>query len=297
MNRLDGLSVHDLKVLATLADMLHFGRTADALGVSQPTVSAAVGKFEAIVGFECFFRTSRRCQVTPRGMSVLAHVRTILSEVQFLYSEFESETLTGVLRLGLIPTIAPFFLPHVVQPLREEFPGLAIYFTEGFTERLLDEVWTHQLDAAIVSSFAKKPNLERILLLREPLDILLPCEHPLARLEQVPWESLQPDELLLLDRGNCLRDQALRLCDLDSGYEHKTHTTSLATLFYLVASRAGYAVIPRMACGAALQAPGTVIRPFVEERTRDVFLVFRSADRRRTHFKALALVLGSGRIS
>jgi LysR family hydrogen peroxide-inducible transcriptional activator len=295
MNRLDGLSVHDLRVVAKLADTLHFGKTADGLGVSQPTVSAAVGKFEAVIGYKCFYRTSRRCEITPRGQGAVAHVRAILSELQFLDPVLEDEILSGVLRLGLIPTIAPFYLPHIMQPLQTAFPNLAIYFTEGITERLLDQVRTHQLDAAIVSSFADTHNLERTLLMREPLFVLLPSEHSLAKLERISVEVLLPDELLLLDRGNCLRDQSLRLCDLGLGYDNQAHSTSLATLFYLVASKSGYAIIPEMACEAALQASGVVIRPLVEDRTREIFLVYRSDDRRKSHFEDLIPVLSAAK--
>src|SRR5579862_1540808 len=151
MNRLDGLTVHDLRVVATLAEVLHFGSTAERLGVTQPTVSTSVNKFESLVGSKVFFRTSRRCEVTPFGEQLMVSVKAALAQIERIGGAAEVDEFAGTLRLGLIPTIAPYVLPRLADAVNESFPRLSIYFTEAFTERLLDEVASHQLDMAIVS--------------------------------------------------------------------------------------------------------------------------------------------------
>ena len=202
INRLDGLSVHDLKVVATLADILHFGETASALGLSQPSVSSAVCKFESAIGFQVFHRTSRRCELTPRGLTTIHRVRLVLTELQFLDPDESGRAICGVIRLGVIPTIAPYLLPWIMEPINISFPKMSIYFTEGLTDRVLDEVGTHRLDVGIVSSYARRPNIESILLFSEPLTLLLPAGHPLTAFEQVPRDGNTRSRCMLMNY-NC----------------------------------------------------------------------------------------------
>ena len=287
MDRLDGLTVHDLRVVATLAEVLHFGSTAEMLGVTQPTVSTSVTKFESLVGSKVFFRTSRRCELTPQGEQILVSVKAALAQIEQMGGLGEAGDFAGTLRLGLIPTIAPYVLPRLADAVNESFPRLSIYFIEAFTERLLDEVATHQLDMAIISTFVYRKGIEAHLLFREPLVLAVNQAHPFALLADVSLESLSSDDALLLDKGNCLRDQVLGVCGSVPNYERPSHSTSLSTLLHLVSAGLGYTVIPFMAADAAEKIPHVEIRRLTPEPDREVMLVHRTGDPRRKYFMEL----------
>jgi LysR family transcriptional regulator, hydrogen peroxide-inducible genes activator len=287
MDRLDALTVHDLRVVTTLAEVLHFGSTAEALGVTQPTVSASVTKFESLVGSKVFYRTSRRCEVTPIGEQLLEFANAALAQIDQIAGSRDSGEFAGTLRLGLIPTMAPYVMPHLADPARRSFPRLSIYFTEAFTERVLEEVLSHHLDVGIVSTFQGRKGIDAHLLFREPLVLALNRSHPFALLDEVPLESLSPANALLLDKGNCLRDQTLGLCGSAADGERPAHSTSLTTLLYLVSAGFGYAVIPQMAAKAAQDVWQVEIRPLTPPTNREVLLVHRSGDSRRNYYLEL----------
>jgi LysR family hydrogen peroxide-inducible transcriptional activator len=290
MNRLDSLTVHDLRVVVVLAEVLHFGKTADHLGIAQPSVSAAVNKAEQAVGTKIFFRTSRKCSVTPFGKEVVTHVKAALAQIEQITGAMEIGEFRGSFRLGLIPTIAPYLLPGLTAEVYQGFPNLAIYFTEGHTDKVLDEVVAYELDAGIISNFTPRSGIESHLLAREELLVAVHRDHNLASQEEIANDSLSTDEMLSLDKGNCLRDQALGLCPSSTQGERPSHSTSLQTLLCLVSAGLGYAIVPRMAAKVASELSNVELRPLESATRRDIVFVCREGDPRIDHFHALMKV-------
>jgi LysR family transcriptional regulator, hydrogen peroxide-inducible genes activator len=279
INRLDSLTVHDIRVCVVLADHLSFRKTAEAMDLTQPGVSAAVAKVERILGARLFFRTSRTCQLTAHGSDTLPAFRKALATLEA--ADLGSpELLAGNLRIGIIPTIAPFIMAALHDDLRHRHPASAPHVVEAHTETLLHDLITSQIDLAIVSSFATIRGIESVLLTHEPLLLAVPDHHPLAAFERVDPSQLDVKEILSLERGNCLREQTLRLCDLGPETESRFHTTSLMSLLQLVIAKQGIAVIPAMCGPYARQLKGVELRPFDTPTTREIVLARRTDDPR-----------------
>jgi LysR family hydrogen peroxide-inducible transcriptional activator len=260
MDRLDGLSIRDLRAVVALAERLHFGRAADDLSIAQPSLSAAVKKVEEAVGERLFDRTSRHVSLTPAGQLVVQRVRSMLEELTGIGGGGpRQECLTGRFRLGLVPTIGPYYAPWFLGALRERYPKLELVLTEVMTESLLQMLRQRLLDAAIVCLPTGEWGLTETPLLREPFLLAVPSNHPLANEAEVSLGQIEPREMLLMERGHCLRDQALEACGTtpDSAL-NPVQAASLETLRHLVAAGSGCAMLPRMTIAAGLDCSGLV---------------------------------------
>jgi LysR family hydrogen peroxide-inducible transcriptional activator len=278
MNDLDTLSVRDLRSVVVLADRLHFGRAAEDLGVAQPSLSSAIKKVEGLCGELLFERTSRQVALTPAGQRVVQRARAILEEVERLGRGVErSGSLAGRFRLGLLPTIGPYYAPEFLGALRLEYPRLELVLTEAVTEALIQMLRQRQLDAALICLPSGERGLTETPLVREPFDLAVSAGHPLAESGEVGLWQLEPRQMILMERGHCLRDQALEACgatpDTATG---PMQAASLETLRHLVAAGNGCAVLPRMAVRAGSDCRGLVTYvPFRDPApSRTVGLVF-----------------------
>ena len=287
----DAVTLRQLRYLVAVADTLHFGRAASACHVSQPSLSAQIQQLEDALDVALVERTQRRVLLTPAGREVVARARRILGDVSDLaaFARGAGAPLSGEMRLGVIPTLAPYYLPGVLPCLRAAHPDLKLLLREDQTGRLLDMLRAGRLDALILALPADDPGLESVPLFDESFLVALPAGHPLAGRETLSEESLLGDRLLLLDEGHRLRDQALAVCGFDArgGERDGFAGTSLNTLCEMVAGRIGITLLPALAAARAPQ--GVETRPFADPApSRRMGLVWRRGSPRDGELRLLA---------
>jgi len=260
MDGLDSLSIRDLRAVVTLAERLHFGKAAEDLSVAQPSLSAAVKKVEEVMGERLFERTSRHVALTPAGQWVVQRIRLVLEELaETARPGARKELLAGRFRLGLVPTIGPYYAPRFLAALRERYPKLELVLTEALTESLLQMLRQRSVDAAIVCLPTGERGLTETPLLRERFLLAVPSHHPLAAASEVSPGQLDSREILLMEQGHCLREQTLEACGAtpDSAMS-PAQAASVETLRHLVAAGNGCALIPEMAVATGMDCAGLV---------------------------------------
>jgi LysR family hydrogen peroxide-inducible transcriptional activator len=287
------MTLRDLQYLVALADHEHFGKAAEACHVSQPALSAQIGKMEQRLGVQLFERSNRRVAITPAGETAVAHARVVLEEAQKIgeLSSTDRRPLSGQLRLGVIATVGPYLMPHLLAPLRKTYPNLDLFLREGLTEHLLAELRTGQLDAVIASDTFEDSSLRSIPLFFEPFQLAVPRGHPLAVKSPVSRRDLNSSDMVLLEDGHCLRDQTLDICPANRrGNIRQFHATSLETLRHLVAAGNGYTLIPELAVNNDKHLKSLIVyRSFDDKRMgRNIILVSRNRFSRNSDIDALA---------
>ena len=285
------MNLRDLRYLLAVAEHGHFGRAAEACGISQPTLSVQVRKLEELLGVALFERTSKAITPTVACERLLGHVRAAVAEADAILAAARNlrDPLAGRFRLGIIPTLAPYLLPLVFAPLREALPTLELEPWEDQTAALLERLRAHELDAALLATEVDGPDLASRPLFAEPFLAALPPEHPLAAREAVAEEHLAEDILVLAD-GHCLREQALAACGRSGALGGTLRAASLSTLLNMVAAGYGTTLIPGLAAGAAQDA-GIVLRPLTAQAGRTVRIAWRTRFPRRAAVEAMAEVI------
>jgi LysR family hydrogen peroxide-inducible transcriptional activator len=294
------MNLRDLRYVLAVAEHGHFGRAAEACGVSQPTLSVQLRKLEEQLGVALFERASKAVAPTAACERLIGHVRTAVAEADAILDVARSlrDPLAGRFRLGIIPTLAPYLLPLVFAPLRAALPALEVEPWEDQTAALLDRLRSHELDAALLATEEDAPDLASRPLFAEPFFAALPPDHRLAARAAVAEEELVEDMLVLAD-GHCLRDQALAACGQGAGARGALGGTlrasSLPTLLNMVAAGYGTTLIPGLAAGAAEDA-GLVLRKLSRPAGRTIHIAWRGAFPRRAAVEAVAEVI-AGRLS
>lgn len=236
-----------------MAEHRHFRDAAAASGTSQPALSGAVAALEDALGAQLVERTTRKVIITPLGERVLDHARRVLSSLHALTEEVEAarRPFTGPLHLGVIPTVAPYLLPALLRLVRTSYPDLELHVHEERTPSLLDGLAAGRLDVLLLAlpSGGSSPTRD-IPLFDEDFVLVTPPGHPLAGRAGVPRDVLLDLDVLLLEEGHCLRDQALDICreagaDLPQG--GSTRAAGLSTLVQLVAGGLGVTLLPATA--------------------------------------------------
>ncbi len=243
-------TLRQLQYAVAVAESLSFRRAAEACRVSQPALSAQIAELEGTLGVTLFERDRRRVMVTAAGAEVLLRARRVLVEADDLVSSARraGDPFSGALRVGVIPTISPYLLPALVPAIRGEHPKLAIQWLEERTRVLVDRLDAGSLDAAVLALEADLGALEHAVLLRDPFVLAAPVGHRLAKGRgPVKLDDLRGAEMLLLDEGHCLRDQALSFCADADVREAGFRATSLSTLAQMVAGGAGVTLLPQIA--------------------------------------------------
>jgi LysR family hydrogen peroxide-inducible transcriptional activator len=277
IDKLDALSIRDLRAVVALAERLHFGKAAEDLSLAQPSLSAAVKKVEAALGERLFERTSRHVALTPTGQRAVQRIRAVLEEISEIGRGDAARTLlSSRFRLGLVPTIGPYYAPRFLARLRERYPKLELVLTEALTATLLQMLRLRTLDAAIVCLPTGERGLTEIPLLREPFVLAVPAAHPLAAAAEVQLGQLEPKELLLMEPGHCLREQTLEACGTTPDADlNPVQAASVETLRQLVAAGNGCALIPQMAVMTGFECPAVRYLPFREPApSRTIGFVF-----------------------
>ncbi|MFF4312014.1 LysR substrate-binding domain-containing protein [Streptomyces sp. NPDC001507] len=244
-------SLAQLRAFAAVAEHLHFRDAAAAIGMSQPALSGAVAALEETLGVTLLERTTRKVLLSPAGARLAVRAREVLDGVQALLAEAEAvrAPFTGALRLGVIPTVAPYLLPTVLALVHERYPDLDLQVHEEQTASLLDGLAAGRLDLLLLAVPLGIPGVVELPLFDEDFVLVTPLGHPLGGRTGIAREALKELNLLLLDEGHCLRDQALDICR-EAGREDVAVTTTaagLATLVQLVAGGLGCTLLPHTA--------------------------------------------------
>lgn len=291
-------TLRQLRHLVALADHRHFGRAADAVAVTQSTLSASIKELETVLEAALVDRTRRQVVLTPLGQQTVERARRILADTEALAlaARAQREPLMGTLRMGVIPTIGPYLLPAVLPGLRRAYRGLQLYLVEDLTPRLLEQLHTGQLDVVLLALPYDCGNVESARLFDDRFLLALPPDHPLAKERRVDPERLRSEDVLLLRDGHCLREHALSVCDLaDRRRTEAFEATSLPTLVQMVDNGLGVTPLPELAIDAGLlRGTSLVTRPLAsEEPGREIALVWRRGTGRRGEFLLLAKELAA----
>lgn len=288
--------MQEIRYFVALAEHRHFGRAAEACNVSQPTLSSQIKKLEDELGVVLLERTNKRVELTGVGGQILAHARTVLSETAAMeaVARASRDPLVGPLKLGVIPTLAPYLMPLILKPLRQAYPGLAIELWEDQTRSLIDGLRRHHLDAALLATAADAPEISEIALFDEPLLAVVPRAHRLAKAKAVAEEDLS-EELMVLAEGHCLANQALAACGAKvaqgkSGLRNSMQAATLETLVNLVAAGYGCTLIPALAAGS-FKHREVVVLPLAGRSTRTIRLASRPGFPRPQALRALEKVV------
>ncbi|MFG2871524.1 LysR substrate-binding domain-containing protein [Streptomyces sp. NPDC048338] len=245
-------SLSQLRAFAAVAEHLHFRDAAASIGMSQPALSGAVSALEEALGVQLLERTTRKVLLSPAGERLAVRARAVLDAVAELMEEAEAvqAPFTGVLRLGVIPTVAPYLLPTVLRLVHQRYPELDLQVHEEQTSSLLEGLAAGRLDLLLLAVPLGVPGVVELPLFDEDFVLVTPEGHPLAGRDDIPREALRELKLLLLDEGHCLRDQALDICREAGRTEGAPVTTTaagLSTLVQLVAGGLGVTLLPRTA--------------------------------------------------
>jgi len=242
-------TLRQLEYIVSVAKLRHFGRAARACAVSQPALSKQIQEAEQLLGVVIFERTRPKIQLTRMGKVIVEKAQQILSEAQellHLSSEVKGE-LVGQLRLGVIPTIAPYLLPPLLTSLRQEDARLQLILKEGMSYPILDELRAGQLDLVLLALPIHHKGLEVLPLFEEPFVLAAPSGHRLAESGSIEASELLGDGLLLMAEGHCLRDHALDVCGNVAREDMEIQATSLTTLALMVRSGLGATLMPASA--------------------------------------------------
>ncbi|WP_093652678.1 hydrogen peroxide-inducible genes activator [Streptomyces wuyuanensis] len=245
-------SLAQLRAFAAVSEHLHFRDAAAAIGMSQPALSGAVSALEEALGVQLLERTTRKVLLSPAGERLAVRARAVLDAVGELLEEAEAvrAPFTGVLRLGVIPTVAPYLLPSVLRLVHERYPDLDLQVHEEQTSSLLEGLAAGRLDLLLLAVPLGVPGVTELPLFDEDFVLVTYDDHWLGGRQDIPREALRELPLLLLDEGHCLRDQALDICREAGRTEGAPVTTTaagLSTLVQLVAGGLGVTLLPRTA--------------------------------------------------
>ena len=290
-------TIAGLRAFVAVAEKQHFSSAATALGVSQSTLSQALAALEAGVGVNLIERSTRRVFLTTEGQQLLPHAQAVVEAMAAFTAAAAgaSDPLQGTMRLGLIPTVAPYVLPTVLAGLAHRLPALALRVIEDQTERLLAALREGALDAALIALPAEVSGVTEVPIYDEDFVLALPPGHPLSGKRRVPPTALAQLPLLLLDEGHCLRDQTLDVCH-KAGVRAdlaNTRAASLATAVQCVTGGLGVTLIPQSAVPVEAARSRLGLAQFASPRPgRRIGLVFRSSSGRDGPYRQLAGIIG-----
>ncbi len=290
------MNIRDLQYVSAVARLRHFGRAAEACHVSQPALSSQIKKLEEELGVTIFERDNRSVRLTAVGTQVVELAEQALRVIDNIRVTAETaiDPLSGHCKVGMIPTIAPYLIPHFVNQCEQHLPQLRVQFQEDITDRLNTALLTGDIDIAILATPPESSKLEAIPLYDEPFWVIYPAPHALRLLEIIKTSDLPVDELLLLSEGHCFRDQALDVCQIDSVAESRSiRATSLETLINMVAAGQGVTLVPATALSAGWVADRGVKTQKLGDNlaNRRIYLTFRKSFPRQVLLERMAEVV------
>jgi LysR family hydrogen peroxide-inducible transcriptional activator len=288
------MNLRDLHYIIAVADLRHFGHAARACNISQPTLSGQILKLEQELGITIFERNGKTVSPTAAGEQVLEHARAAIAAVDelILSARASRDPMRGPLRIGIIPTLSPYLMPFVLPKARKTMPDTPLLLVEDLTDPLLARLLAGRLDALILASDPSELPLATELLFEEPFYLVVPNSHRLARQTSVQATDIDPQSLLLLADGHCLRDQALQLCQhpqLGENAMADMRASSLTTLLHMAAAGYGITLIPALALLNADVLPKSLVALPLEgpDTSRCIRLVWRPTHPRQKAIAAL----------
>ncbi len=293
---MDRPTLRQLEYFVALAERLNFRRAAEACFVSQPSLSAQIAGLEGTLGVQLFERDRRGVRLTAAGEALVPGARETLAACGRLGQLARSfgAPLTGPLRLGAIPTVGPYLLPRVLPAIARDWPELQVYLREDTTARLLEGLEAGRLDLLLLAIDLDLGSVETMPLFSDPFVVAVPEGDELAGAEEAQPSDLDGRDVLLLEEGHCLRDQALPICtaagaDEMSGFRG----TSLGTIAQMVAAGLGVTLLPELAVEReAAAAPGLRTIPFGSDGpSRSIGLAWRASSPREAEFRTLGETL------
>ncbi|HTJ64610.1 MAG TPA: LysR substrate-binding domain-containing protein [Alphaproteobacteria bacterium] len=273
------VTLRQLRYFEALARHGHFGRAAEASAISQPALSMQIKELEETLGAVLIERGARQVRLTKFGEEAALRVRDILHAVDELgdHARASRDRLAGRLRIGMIPTIAPYLLPAVIGRLTEDYPELDIHVREAMTSKLIQELTEGRLDTAIVALPVSEPSLTERPLLTENFLLVRPAAE--AGTPVPTADALRDTRLLLLEEGHCFRDQALAFCKMQTSPSRDSlDANSLSTLVQMVSAGLGVTLIPEMAVPLETREARVSVARFQDPQpARTIGMVWRKA--------------------
>ena len=289
-------SPRQLRYLVALSEELNFTRAAEKCFVTQSTLSAGLKELERVLGAQLVERDRQNVLMTPVGAEVVLRAKTILAQARDLaaFAAAAGEPMTGKLRLGVIPTIAPFLLPRTMGVLRERYPDLRLLLREDLTANLLARLADGELDFALIALPYETGNLLVEPLFDDHLWLVGPRDDPELKEQRISVTQSLSDRMLLLEEGHCLREHSLHACTGPASADG-IEATSLLTLVEMVESGLGVGLVPEMAVRSRLtDSPSLQVRQLREPSPkRTIALVARESTSRLADFRALAEVIAA----
>ena len=289
------MTLTELRYVVAVAETRHFGRAAERCFVSQPSLSASVKNLEEELGVQLFERGKRGVFLTEAGEQIIAQARRALEEAERVKAVARQgrDPLKGVLRLGIIHTVAPYLLPDLVGALRKAAPGMPLDVEENMTAALDRMLRAGELDAVVLALPYEGPGIEVAPLYEEVFEVVAPAKHALARRKSIAVEELDAGELLLLPVGHCFRDQVLDACnEFSRPPEPGRQGNSLETLRSMVASGLGVTVLPATALTSRYANPLVKAIGFTNPRpVRRIALAWRRGFHRQAALERLVAAI------
>lgn len=292
------MNLRELEYLVAIDDERHFNKAAARCFVSQPTLSGQLKKLESELGVMLVERNTRQVVMTEVGSVVSELARKVLAEIKQIREVAESfdDPMAGELNIGLIPTVAPYLLPHIMPAIKKHYPGLKLWLHEYQTSVLLEKLKRAELDVLILALPVDSNEFSELNLFKEAFELAVPDDFPLAKQKKISLSDINNKEMMLLEEGHCLRGQALDVCFMAGATENNEfHASSMETLRHMVGEGMGMTLIPELAVPAK-QSKNDVIRylPFEEPRpSRQIGLLYRKGSYREVAFKNLQQLIQS----
>ena len=288
-------STKQLQYFVALADKQHFGKAAEASYVSQSAFSNAIKELEAVLDTQLVDRTNRQVTITAAGQDIATQARLVLRDIEQLVDMAAQgrQPLTGDLRLGVIPTIAPFLLPRILPKLRRQHPKLRLYLIEDQTQRIVQRLTDGDLDVLLLALPWEMRGVDTEVLFNDRFCLATRKGTTRVDPENYRFDRLAADSILLLEDGHCLRDHALAACRIRNTQKVQPFAaSSLLTLVEMVDADMGISFLPEMAAGSALLRNTQVeMRPLSDRSHRKIGLAWRKGSNRVEEFGLLGSFL------
>ena len=290
------VSLRQLRSFESLAETRHFGHVAEACAVSQPALSMQIKELEDELKVSLVERRKSGVELTEQGEEVARRARNILASVRDLldYAKHQEGVLAGALKLGAIPSIAPYLLPVALPELQRRFPGLNLQLRETVTANLVRELVTGDLDLILIALPIEDPEVETYYLFDDRFILATKAAKSNRGLRHANADMIADHRLLLLEEGHCLRDQALSYCHMVTPEARDSFgASSLATIVQMVANGYGVTLLPEMAIASEIHSSGDIrlLRFPAPEPKREIGLAWRKTSPRKRDFIQFAGLL------
>lgn len=293
------VTLKQLRYFDALARVLHFGRAAEQCAVTQPALSMQIRELEENLGLELVERTRSGVQLTEKGRDIAERAARILGDVRSLieFAQHSDQMLAGSLRVGVIPSIAPYLLPPLLPLIKRSYPELELHVRETQTATLINELVAGKIDVMLLALPVTHPDVETLELFDDRFILALPKLRQLSGGVRADKEMITGERLLLLEEGHCLRDQALSYCSLTQVNSVNTFgASSLSTIVEMVAAGFGITLLPEICLPIETRGRALDLVPFVEpEPYRTIGLAWRNTSPRRRDFVELGRLLVEAR--